>query len=305
MNFNQSSNKLKIKSGFSKKAIDKDFSMWPHSHNYLEIMKVESGTLILDIFEGKKLKTSINVNSNSLIIITSNVFHRIRPNKDAILSNLEFEITTSKNDIFIQNISYIKSSQEWTSIFKSKYGVCILMDTTSVSKTIESIINRIQKVGLITEDIYIDALLMQMLIKISECYKKSKDYLDAGTYHFNKALDIIRLNLGNDINVLDIANELGLSVSYLERIFKDITNSTIKKYIYITKMELIRDELTNSNESLEKIFKKYGFSSMAQFVYQFKQIYGITPRKYREKNPSNSINEFHSEYSEISFYFEE
>ncbi len=295
------SDQLRIKS-YYKKNLDSSFSMWPHSHEYLEIMEVISGTVYLDIYINKELVETIKVQPNSIILITSSIFHRIRNVDDVVMTNLEFEPNTSTTSPFIKHVFYLKQDSEWNAIFNSKYGINIFSDTNNIKQSIESIINRIEKKGLIQSDVYIDSLIMHLLIKISECYKMFKLVLDGGTFYYYKSIDIIKRNIMNDISVKDLAKELNITPSYLERIFKEVSNITVKKYVNYLKLEIIKEQLINSYEPINVLFKKYGYKTMEQFIYQFKSVYNMTPKAYRNQHHLQvySKSDF-SNYNEKTF----
>ena len=71
-------------------------------------------------------------------------------------------------------------------------------------------------------------------------------------------------------------------VSYLERIFKQSINMTVKKFIHLLKLDLVRDSLVNSNVPIETIMHKYAYENIAQLNYQFKKFYNQTPLSYRK-----------------------
>ena len=291
--------KYNIKS-YYKKTIDNTFSMWPHSHQYLEIMEVLSGSIFLDIFENKKIVSTLQVKANTIIIISSSYYHRVRANNEALITNLEFEMSYIKEN-YIQTIAYLNNNAEWNSILKSKYGIVTVFDACGVLKSIDSIINRVNKVGLSNNDIYVDSLIFHLFIKLIDSYKISKQMSNSGTFFYNKAMDIIKREIGNDVSVASIAKELNITVSYLERIFKDACKMSVLKYINLLKMDLIKEQLINTDESINSLYKKYGFKSLYQFVYQFKQIYNMTPKKYKEKYYNKVFIEDNIEYNEKSF----
>lgn len=292
--------KYNIKS-YYKKMIDNSFSMWPHSHQYLEIMEVLSGSVYFDIYENKTLMNTLCIQSNTIVIIASSCYHRVRANGEAFITNLEFERSFSNKENYIQTIAYLNNNSEWNNILKTKYGIITFFDANGISKSIDSIINRVSKIGLSTHDIYTDSLIFHLFIKLIDSYKISTQMSNSGTFFYNKAMDIIKREIGNNISVLHIADELGITVSYLERIFKEVTKTTVLKYINLLKMDLIKDQLINTDESINNLYKKYGFKSLPQFVYQFKQIFHMTPKKYKEKYYNKVFMEENKEYNERSF----
>ncbi|MDY4935194.1 MAG: AraC family transcriptional regulator [Candidatus Enteromonas sp.] len=295
----ENTNKIKIKS-FYRKTIDKDFNMSPHSHDYVEIMNILSGAIYLDIYQDGKLFQTQKVSSNSLILIASNCYHKIRTIEPVLIQNLEFETTYQEGTTYLDIIGFLKNSFEWRKISFDKKGTIIIPDYNEVSQTISHIINRIQAVGIVNNDIYLDSLVFILFVKICEFFKNKYVVNGSITYHTKKAIDIIQQNLNNDISVKEVADSLDISVSYLERIFKESTNMTVKKFIHLLKIDHVRDDLVNTNISIESIVSKYAYENIAQLNYQFKKVYNQTPLSYRRDFYKKEIHGTDEKYESIT-----
>ncbi|MDD4166811.1 MAG: AraC family transcriptional regulator, partial [Endomicrobiaceae bacterium] len=195
----------------------------------------------------------------------------------------------------------ITTSQEWNDIINSPYGISIFNDLNDVQKTIESILNKIDNIFFIqNENILLESLIIHLLIKIADSFSKIKTKNKIGGAYLNKVITIIHRDIGSNISVNKIAEEINVSASYLQRIFKLHFSTSIMKYINNIRLQLAKNHLVNTNDSINQILKKYGFRSKQQFVYQFKSIYQMTPVQFRNAYftqilPDNSI-----EYQEKS-----
>ncbi len=99
------------------------------------------------------------------------------------------------------------------------------------------------------------------------------------------ALEFIEDNLTEDIKTDDIAKELYCSKSSIEKLFRFVTNISIRDYIIRRRMsKAARDLVTSSNASLLDIAFKYGYSSNEAFTRAFRNVWYVTPSEYR-KNP--------------------
>ncbi len=106
---------------------------------------------------------------------------------------------------------------------------------------------------------------------------------------FNKAINYIENNLGNNINVDDVSKISGSSSYHFIRMFSALTNMGIYEYIRKRKMTKACEELQNSNIKILDLALKYGYDSPTAFSRAFKEIHGITPSKARdEKTPLKS-----------------
>ena len=85
-----------------------------------------------------------------------------------------------------------------------------------------------------------------------------------------------------------ISEELGISVRYLHWIFKQTEEQeTVLKYLIRKRLELAKLLLATSSSSLYSITEvafMSGFNDSTHFSRRFKELVGITPSKYREKN---------------------
>ena len=96
----------------------------------------------------------------------------------------------------------------------------------------------------------------------------------------------IEENYGKDISLLDIARFAGMTTSYLCRLFKKETNTTVNACLTRIRIEKSK-ELLETDESIADVAKKCGFSDQSYFTKVFRQTEGMTPLKYR-KNCQNS-----------------
>ncbi len=88
----------------------------------------------------------------------------------------------------------------------------------------------------------------------------------------------------NDVNLG--LNEIGahfqLFPPYCSRIFRQETNQSIPEVICAVRINHACRQLTESQDSLEKIAEDCGFTSSAVFIRSFKKLCGTTPGSYRK-----------------------
>jgi AraC family transcriptional regulator len=97
-----------------------------------------------------------------------------------------------------------------------------------------------------------------------------------------KALVFIEDNLTNDIKTDDIAKELYCSKSLIEKLFKYVTNMSIRDYLIRRRMsKAAKDIVADPDSSLLDIALKYGYSSNEAFTRAFKNIWHVSPSEYR------------------------
>lgn len=91
----------------------------------------------------------------------------------------------------------------------------------------------------------------------------------------------IHENYHNDINLNDLAESAGISVSHMRRIFSEETGTNILYYINSLRINEAKELLSNSNLSISEIASKVGYFNNQSFNRFFKKYEGITPSEYR------------------------
>jgi two-component system, response regulator YesN len=79
-----------------------------------------------------------------------------------------------------------------------------------------------------------------------------------------------------------LADELGMSATYIGRVFKQHTFQTILGYIQEVRMNKVRTLLIQTDDSIGDIAEKAGFSNNPYFFKAFKKHNGVTPAEYRK-----------------------
>lgn len=94
--------------------------------------------------------------------------------------------------------------------------------------------------------------------------------------------DYVQKHYREKIYLDDIADTLGVSASYLSRLFSKETGERLQDYITRVRIERAANLLTYSNESLSKIAEYVNFPSQSYFGKVFREQKQLSPRKYRE-----------------------
>lgn len=97
----------------------------------------------------------------------------------------------------------------------------------------------------------------------------------------DQACQYITANASRSISLEDIAAEVNLSPYYFSRLFKQTTGLSPHSYLNQQRVEFVKNRI-NQAVSLAELALKAGFSDQSHMNRRFKEIYGITPGKYRE-----------------------
>ena len=98
-----------------------------------------------------------------------------------------------------------------------------------------------------------------------------------------RALSAIHRDPARDWTVAMLASEIGMSRSALSARFSELVGESVKHYITNWRMQLARDELLTSTQTLAVLAEKYGYQSEAAFSRAFKRVFGASPGSVRKK----------------------
>lgn len=99
------------------------------------------------------------------------------------------------------------------------------------------------------------------------------------------SLDYIEEHLTEEISTENLADTVGLSPFYFQRLFKRLVRKPVQEYIKLRRLARVLDDLKNPGTKLLDISLDYGFSSHSNFTRAFKETYHITPEEYRNTLP--------------------
>ena len=100
-----------------------------------------------------------------------------------------------------------------------------------------------------------------------------------------QSLTYIEEHLTGEISTEELANTVGLSPFYFQRLFKRLVNKPVQEYVKLRRLATVIENLKSTEQKILDIALDYGFSSHANFTRAFKETYGITPEDYRGNLP--------------------
>ena len=109
-----------------------------------------------------------------------------------------------------------------------------------------------------------------------------------------KIITYINENISNsDLNVEMIANTVGISRVHLYRKLKELTNQPASDLIKNIRLKQAADLLASKPISIAEVAYAVGFSNLSTFSTNFKNLYGVPPKKYQDSH-LNSKSETNS-----------
>lgn len=147
------------------------------------------------------------------------------------------------------------------------------------------LINKITNAGGYGQDIIEQSAFMELLLLINTAVFAACDALPQTDFVYNKQVDdiltYINQNIASPISVKDLASQFFLSESYICRIFKSSTGTTINKYITARRISIAKTLLSNGISVMEA-YEKSGFTDYSNFFKAFTKTVGISPKKYAQ-----------------------
>lgn len=147
-------------------------------------------------------------------------------------------------------------------------------------------INKITGADGYGHDIVEQTAFMELMLLINNAVRTGHQMENAvGGYGYNHQVDdilaYINLNIASPISIEQLAGEFFLSESYICRIFKAATGTTINKYINARRISIAK-ALLSDGASVMEAFEKSGFSDYSNFFKAFTRAVGISPKKYAQ-----------------------
>lgn len=97
-----------------------------------------------------------------------------------------------------------------------------------------------------------------------------------------RGIDHIERHLDSEIALADVGRAAGLSQWHFQRIFKALTNETLKTYIRSRRLACALVALRNPQARTIEIALAAGFESQESFSRAFYKVYRMTPGQYRQ-----------------------
>lgn len=103
-------------------------------------------------------------------------------------------------------------------------------------------------------------------------------------FYIKEALNYIEQNFQNDISVENIASFCGLNRTYFGRIFKETVGKSPQQFLLSYRMAKAAELLKLTELTINDVGNAVGYPNQLHFSRAFKNVYGLSPREWRNKN---------------------
>lgn len=101
-------------------------------------------------------------------------------------------------------------------------------------------------------------------------------------------LHYIEENLSDPLSLQEIAQQYNYSVTYISKLFKNVTGSSLVSYIIEKRISRAR-HLMYENLEIMQIAEQVGYRNYSNFYKAFKKATGISPEEYRRQLPGLNV----------------
>ena len=250
-------------------------SILEHSHDFIEMVYVRSGEAF-NVVNG----ASFRISAGDLIIIPRGCRHYIKPVKTGADGGKPFRII---------NIIYDERIVDFDLGTIDPEPVYVKGDL-EILHLISAIVEEYNGRG----EHYIDVLKGHLLSLLALYLRRrhesrtgeALEERDMIERYIAQIGDYISRNYQHYIYVDEIADYVGLSKGYLQRIFKRRSGMSLIEYIIRYRIQESCKLLIETEDSISEIASQVGFSDLKHFYSKFKALLNQTPRDYRMLNRS-------------------
>jgi len=135
--------------------------------------------------------------------------------------------------------------------------------------------------------LYLKSRTLELLSHVLAVYSPVPCRTQLSSYEtecLKRAKELLISDLDKPTSIPVLAQRVGLSESKLKAGFKTLFGQTVYGYFKAYRIDLGRQRLLESNESVSEIATSVGYTNMSHFSAAFKERHGVTPSKYRKDN---------------------
>ena len=127
------------------------------------------------------------------------------------------------------------------------------------------------------------AAFLQLLVLINSVSSANGPDAGLSSYRYSRQVEeilaYINQNISQPITTAQLAEHFYLSQSYICRIFKSATSTTINKYITARRISIAK-ALLDEGVSIAEAYERSGFTDYSNFFKAFTKAVGVSPKKY-------------------------
>ncbi len=266
-----------------------------HSHEYIEVVYIVSGSAIHEI-DGKKY----SVKRGDLFVINMNTPHVFYNDSSSQEPFVAYDLMFTP-EFFDESITGNKALESlnksfmFYSLFNERKELPPFFSVSGSEYTMfGELFNKIYLEHRGCENGYIEiirAYLLQLIITIFRLDKTTDKY--SGNIRnkqiVNYITDYIKRNYNEHISISKLAQMVFLNPDYMGRVFKNATGMTISAMIQKTRVDKVCHFLSSTDRNISDIALSCGFEDVKFFYTVFKKHMGVLPGEYRKQTRNADV----------------
>ncbi|BCN31090.1 helix-turn-helix domain-containing protein [Anaeromicropila herbilytica] len=128
---------------------------------------------------------------------------------------------------------------------------------------------------------FVQSYFMQLIVFLSRKYNFTEINKKDTIIHFATAISYMENHFKEPLSLQMLASKANISTRHFTRIFYETYETTPMNYVLQLRLQYACHLLKKSKLTIIEIAYESGFNDSNYFARQFKNIYGITPTKYR------------------------
>jgi len=103
---------------------------------------------------------------------------------------------------------------------------------------------------------------------------------DKQDFYVDSAIEYIKARYSEDISLRDAAEHIGITESYLSRLFRTKTSYSFLEYLRFQRLKRALELMKDQGLRINEIARKSGFRDMSYFSGTFRKYIGVSPSRY-------------------------
>ena len=258
-----------------------------HTHEWIEMCYVYSGSVNQVINE----TTPIHLEKGQILLLDSDSVHSIGDTSDEdILINILIEKAYFNNAFFNrfskENVllKFLLNSISEKKIHDN-YIVFSSENNSRIQMFMQELMIEFMEPPKESSEDFINNLINLLFLELVNVYRSEgiSSELKLGKSNTLSIMKYIEANYLT-CSLTSVAELFNLNPNYLSTMLKKNTGCTFKELVQHYRFSYVITRLCNTEESVDQIIFNAGYENTTYFYKKFKEIYGSTPKQYREEH---------------------
>ncbi len=231
-----------------------------HNHEFYHYVYVREG-VGRAVVNGQ----SVALVPHSVCVFNPLVFHEFSPEESMCLYEVKFEVKDAELSAALSNLPTLLPA-----------------DPTEIERIFSVLLTESDEDSAFSPA-YRRTILLELLLSL--LLQNQRKTEEGGDPHgLLEVVRYMRAHYGEDLKNEDLAALLHMEKTYFIKRFKERFGMPPRRYLMSLRMERAASLIESSDTNVSKIAELCGFKSIHHFSNAYKQHYGISPAKHREKH---------------------